>query len=153
MKVNLGDIILIPLSNSWNAIAKVIFSPIGDFKTTISFIILDFTQNDKVDLDELKDKQALPLNKYGSIIYQIFTGKHNIKNKLWPIVGNIGTTGEEDKYRIYQVAGALYHNETEVRLLNDGEEENYTTLIGSGFGVVDNVLVDTVKNMLYKDNY
>ena len=54
MKVNLGDIILIPLSNGWNAVAKVIFAPIGDFKTTISFIILDFSQNDKVDFSHLR---------------------------------------------------------------------------------------------------
>ena len=76
MKVQLGDIILIPLSNSWNAIAKVIFAPIGDFKTTISFIILDFSQNGNVNFEELKVKKALPIWDYhDAVLFQIFTGK------------------------------------------------------------------------------
>ncbi len=32
MKVNLGDIILIPLSNGWKAVVKIVFIPVGDFK-------------------------------------------------------------------------------------------------------------------------
>ncbi len=130
MKVNLGDIILIPLSNGWNAIAKVIFAPIGDFKTGISFIILGFTQNDNVDLDELRDKQALPIWDYhDAVLFQIFTGKQNIKSKDWPILGNISTTDEEDKFRIYQVAGDLYHNETLIGKITPDEYKNYTTFV------------------------
>lgn len=151
MKVNLGDIILIPLSNGWNAVAKVIFAPIGDFKTTISFIILDFSQNDKVDLEKLRDKQALPIWDYDSFIYQIFTGKYMLKKKEWTIIGNIPTTEEEDKFRIYQVAGDLYHNETEIGKITPDEYKNYTTLEGFGLGEVDTILVNTVADMLSKN--
>ena len=152
MKVNLGDIILIPLSNGWNAVAKVIFAPIGRYKTGISFIILGFTQNDNVNLDELRDKQALPIWYYrDSFIYQIFTDKYMLKKKEWTIIGNIPTTEEEDKFRIYQVAGDLYNNETEIGKITPDEYKNYTTLEGFGLGEVDTILVNTVADMLSKN--
>ena len=118
----------------------------------ISFIILDFSQNDKVDLEKLRDKQVLPIWDYhDAVLFQIFTGKQNIKSKEWPILGNIPTTDEEDKYRIYQVAGDLYHNETEIGKITPDEYKNYTTLSGFGFGLVDTLLVNTVADMLSKN--
>ena len=83
--------------------------------------------------------------------YQIFTGKQNIKSKEWKVIGNIPTTNMEDKYRVYHVAGTLYNNETNLGLLKPGEESNYTELVGFSFGVVDIILVNTVTNMLSKN--
>ena len=151
MKVNLGDIILIPLSNGWKAVAKIVFIPVGDFKKVISFIVLDFSQDEQITLERLRDKPALPLVAYVDVRYQIFTAKDYIRNKEWPILFNIPLTEDETQYQIYQVAGDLYHNETQIGKISPGEYRNYTALRCAGFGSVDQLLVLTVESMLEKN--
>ena len=151
MKVNLGDIILIPLSNGWKAAAKIVFIPVGDFKKVISFIVLDFSQDEQITLERLRDKPALPLIGFIDILYQIFTAKDYIGNKEWPILFNIPLTEDENKYQIYEVAGSLYNNEIFIRKLSLNESIDYTSLDGFGFGAVDKLLVLTVESMLKKN--
>ncbi|WP_299490928.1 hypothetical protein [uncultured Shewanella sp.] len=142
MKVELGDLIVIPLAGK-NALAHIVWIS-SQMKNVFGFCVFnELYIEDSFDIKKVKVGEYLKVKMFSGEVSVLYGDIRNVKKSVWPKIAHLDLQDSYKEMIIHNIGGNLYEGDVLLRTLSPSEYLLFPKVLSAGNKAVENILIQS----------